>query len=122
MDVSDLLDSLNEKQREAVAAPRSNLLVLAGAGSGKTRVYQELVRTALEKGISTLVLVPEIGLTPQTRDRFERFLEDLRHFQLKLGVRDIHNVLAGAATVPQAGEEISNGIADCAHKTESFAV
>ena len=34
MDVSDLLDSLNEKQREAVAAPRSNLLVLAGAGSG----------------------------------------------------------------------------------------
>ena len=38
MDVSDLLDSLNEKQREAVAAPRSNLLVLAGAGSGKTQV------------------------------------------------------------------------------------
>ena len=38
MDVSSIIGPLNERQREAVTAPLGNLLVVAGAGSGKTRV------------------------------------------------------------------------------------
>ena len=43
MDVSELLDSLNDKQREVVGAPQQNMLILAGAGSGKTRVLVQRI-------------------------------------------------------------------------------
>jgi len=56
MDVTPILDQLNPAQREAVSAPAEPLLVLAGAGSGKTRV--------LVHRIAWLVAVE--GVSPQS--------------------------------------------------------
>ncbi|MFK7829641.1 MAG: primosomal protein N' [Congregibacter sp.] len=41
-------------------------------GSGKTEIYLRLMEKCLQRGLQTLLLVPEIGLTPQTLARFER--------------------------------------------------
>ena len=48
MDVSHILGSLNDEQRNAVANPSQHLLVLAGAGSGKTRVLVHRIAWLLE--------------------------------------------------------------------------
>lgn len=56
MDVTDILSPLNEAQRDAVAADSGNLLVLAGAGSGKTRVLVHRIAW----------LIRAEGLSPQT--------------------------------------------------------
>ncbi len=48
MDVSHILDNLNEEQRKAVTSEKQHLLVLAGAGSGKTRVLVHKIAWEVE--------------------------------------------------------------------------
>ncbi|WP_017939421.1 primosomal protein N' [Pseudomonas thermotolerans] len=69
---------LNAEQRQAFEAVRGGFgrfgaFLLAGVtGSGKTEVYLQLIREALEAGRQALVLIPEINLGPQTLERFAR--------------------------------------------------
>src|SRR5438105_8681526 len=66
------------KVTDALAAPeRAKPILLHGVtGSGKTEIYLQAIRVALERGRSAIVLVPEISLTPQTVERFKsRFSE-----------------------------------------------
>lgn len=71
--------TLNQQQQQAVTAiTNSNVFecfLLEGVtGSGKTEVYLQAIDTVLQLNKQALVLVPEIGLTPQTLQRFsERF-------------------------------------------------
>jgi len=79
--------------------------LLAGVtGSGKTEVYLQLARQALERGLAVLVLVPEIALISQTERAFRaRFGQcvALLHSGLSNGERldQWHRILAGEATI-----------------------
>ncbi|WP_087024674.1 DNA helicase II [Thaumasiovibrio subtropicus] len=63
MDVSYLLDGLNDKQREAVAAPLGNHLVLAGAGSGKTRVLVHRIAWLMQMEQATPFQIMSVTFT-----------------------------------------------------------
>ncbi|WP_040211637.1 primosomal protein N' [Clostridium polynesiense] len=80
---------LNTEQQSAVNTvinSNSRIFLINGiTGSGKTEVYMNLVEHYMSKKKSSIVLVPEISLTPQMVERFKgRFGKDIAIFHSKL--------------------------------------
>ena len=83
MDISSLLDTLNDAQREAVSAPPENQLILAGAGSGKTRVLVQriawLLRVENVPPHAILAVTFTNKAAKEMRGRLESMLGSLSH-------------------------------------------
>jgi len=77
--------ALTEEQQNALKQihyHKYTCYLLEGAtGSGKTEVYLQIIASVLQRGLQVLLLIPEIGLTPQTlsriRQRFNRSIAEL---------------------------------------------
>ncbi|MDO5649248.1 MAG: primosomal protein N' [Gallicola sp.] len=79
-----------ERIIEAGKEGKNHFLLQGVTGSGKTELYLQLVEKAVEEGKGTIVLVPEISLTPQTIARFSgRFpgMVAVLHSRLSLNER-----------------------------------
>ncbi len=92
----ELRPQLNPAQEKAVAAILGSrggfsVSLLEGVtGSGKTEVYLRVIEQIIHSGRQAMVLVPEIGLTPQLLERFSRRLPGpiaLLHSSLSAGER-----------------------------------
>jgi primosomal protein N' (replication factor Y) (superfamily II helicase) len=107
---------LNEEQTRALSeivqaldAPENArpILLHGVTGSGKTEIYLQAIRAALDRGRTAIVLVPEISLTPQTVERFKgRFAEvqdavAVLHSHLSEGERhdEWHKIHSGRARI-----------------------
>lgn len=80
---------LNIEQKNAVDiilnSKNNKFLIHGVTGSGKTEVYMHLVNEMIDQGRNSIILVPEISLTPQMVERFKgRFGSNITVFHSKL--------------------------------------
>ncbi|MBA6413629.1 DNA helicase II [Parahaliea sp. F7430] len=79
MDVSDILSPLNDAQREAVASESPNLLVLAGAGSGKTRVLVHRIAWLIKAQAYSPYSILAVTFTNKAAKEMRQRIEDMLH-------------------------------------------
>uniref|UniRef100_UPI0022E21085 primosomal protein N' n=3 Tax=Paraclostridium sordellii TaxID=1505 RepID=UPI0022E21085 len=92
---------LNEEQEKVVNLINQEMfnedkkpyMIHGVTGSGKTEVYMEIIENALNQGLDSLMLVPEISLTPQTISRFRnKFGNIVGVFHSQLSEGEKHDV------------------------------
>ncbi len=131
MDIVEYALSQGLDQREVAEVVKNEMFdedkkpyILHGiTGSGKTEVYMDIVEYALSQGLDSIILVPEISLTPQTVARIKnRFGDIVGVFHSQLSEGEKHDVfravkkgeiriLIGAST-PQTVARIKNRFGD----------
>ena len=77
MDVTPIIDSLNDAQRQAVTAPLSSMLVLAGAGSGKTRVLVHRIAWLVQVEAISPYSIMAVTFTNKAAAEMRSRIEDL---------------------------------------------
>lgn len=77
MDISHIFDELNDAQREAVAAPPGPLLILAGAGSGKTRVLTSRIAYLVEAHQVSPLSILAVTFTNKASREMRSRIEDI---------------------------------------------
>ena len=77
MDVSHVLDPLNTSQRDAVGASSGNLLILAGAGSGKTRVLVHRIAWYIATGEASPQSILAVTFTNKAAAEMRSRIENL---------------------------------------------
>ncbi|MBT5343784.1 MAG: UvrD-helicase domain-containing protein, partial [Acidiferrobacteraceae bacterium] len=83
MDVSRIFDALNDAQREAVGAPPGPVLVLAGAGSGKTRVLTYRIAYLVQALEASPFSVLAVTFTNKAANEMRRRIEDFLGFSVR---------------------------------------
>ena len=101
-------NAFNEIAQALDSPEKSRPILLHGVtGSGKTEIYLQAIRSALNRGCTAIVLVPEISLTPQTVERFKGRFADVQdavavlHSHLSEGERhdEWHKIHSGRARI-----------------------
>ena len=79
-----IIDGLNEEQKDAVTAPRQNILVLAGAGTGKTRVLVSRIAYLIEHcGVDSNRILAVTFTNKAAREMRERLIGILGEYSVR---------------------------------------